>query len=52
MECARRIRALQAKGMIVRHLPIIACSANARDTQINHALEAGMDEAVSKPFRV
>lgn len=33
-------------------LPILAVSANARMEQIEHALAAGMDGAISKPFRI
>lgn len=36
----------------MRYLPIIAVSANARDAQVSAALECGMDDAISKPFRV
>ncbi|KAI5364752.1 Putative PAS domain, signal transduction response regulator, receiver domain, CheY-like superfamily [Septoria linicola] len=52
IECARRIRGLQNEGRIARHLPIISVSANARDAQVGSALECGMDDAISKPFRV
>lgn len=33
-------------------LPILAVSANARAEQVEHALAAGMDDAISKPFRI
>lgn len=52
LTCARRIRELQREGRVVRHVPIIAVSANARMEQIDSALEAGMDDVVSKPFRI
>lgn len=42
LTCVRKIRELQADGAIVRHVPIIAVSANARSEQIETALEAGM----------
>ena len=42
LTCARRIRELQRGGQVVRHVPIIAVSANARIEQINTALSAGM----------
>lgn len=35
-----------------RRLPILAVSANARSEQIEQALAAGMDDAISKPFRI
>ncbi|KAK4551586.1 hypothetical protein LTR86_011057 [Recurvomyces mirabilis] len=50
--CAREIRAAQARGDIKAHLPIIAVSANARHEQVKFAMECGMDDAISKPFRV
>ncbi len=33
-------------------LPILAVSANARMEQVEEALAAGMDDAISKPFRI
>ena len=48
LTCARRIRDLEADGTIVRHVPIIAVSANARMEQIESAISAGM---VSPDFR-
>jgi len=38
----KRIRELQAEGSIIRHLPVIAVTANARSDQINLSLGAGM----------
>lgn len=42
LECARTIRELQQEGSIVKHVPIIAVSANARLDQMEMALAAGM----------
>jgi PAS domain S-box-containing protein len=42
LTCARRIRELQGEGVIRGHVPIIAVTANARDEQIQTALQAGM----------
>ncbi|KAK4931151.1 hypothetical protein LTR66_016056, partial [Elasticomyces elasticus] len=52
MTCARTLREMQAAGQISRHIPIIAVTANAREEQIQNALDAGMDNVVSKPFRI
>ena len=52
LACARQIRALQAKGDIVGHVPIMAVSANARSEQVAQARDAGMDDAIAKPFRI
>ena len=42
LTCARTIRDLEAGGIIVEHVPIIAVTANARLEQIESALAAGM----------
>lgn len=42
LTCARKIRELQQSGNLVRHVPIIAVTANARVEQIDTALQAGM----------
>jgi CheY-like chemotaxis protein len=46
LTCARRIRELERGGEIVRHVPIIGITANARVEQIASCVEAGMDEVV------
>lgn len=50
--CVRKLRSYQLSGQIVRHVPVIAVTANAREEQIRNTLEAGIDDVVSKPFRV
>lgn len=52
LECAREIRRMQTDGEIQGHVPIIAVTANVRGEQIATARESGMDDVVSKPFRV
>ncbi|CZT46920.1 related to sensory transduction histidine kinase [Rhynchosporium secalis] len=52
LTCTRTIRDLEVDGTIVKHIPIIAVTANARLEQIETALTAGMDNVVSKPFRM
>lgn len=52
LTCTRRIRELEREGAIRCHVPIIAVTANARQGQIQTALDAGMDDVVSKPFRI
>jgi CheY-like chemotaxis protein/two-component sensor histidine kinase len=47
-----KIRELETAGTIVKHVPIIAVTANARLEQIETAMSAGMDGVVSKPFRI
>ncbi|KAL9122949.1 MAG: hypothetical protein Q9187_000504, partial [Circinaria calcarea] len=50
--CTRKIRELQEAGEITEHVPIIAVTVNARDKQIAQLLLVGMDDVVSKPFRI
>jgi CheY-like chemotaxis protein len=52
LECTREIRKAESEGRVRRHLPIIAVSANAREGQVRYAMECGVDDAISKPFRV
>jgi CheY-like chemotaxis protein len=52
LQCTSKVRALEHAGQLRCHVPIIAVTANARTEQINTLLEAGMDDVVSKPFRV
>ncbi|KAL8690581.1 MAG: hypothetical protein Q9218_004001 [Villophora microphyllina] len=42
LTCTREIRRLQAEGEVVRHVPIIAVTANARSEQIDTAIAVGM----------
>ncbi|KAI9705907.1 MAG: hypothetical protein M1836_005313 [Candelina mexicana] len=52
LTCTRKIREYEQSGQIIRHVPVIAVTANARSEQIATAIEAGMDDVVSKPFRI
>lgn len=52
LECTRKIREAEREGRVKRHLPIITVSANAREGQVRFAMECGVDDAISKPFRV
>ncbi|KAI1766680.1 hypothetical protein GGR53DRAFT_195395 [Hypoxylon sp. FL1150] len=52
MTCARKIRELEKNGTIVSHIPIIAVTAYARPEQIENAKAAGVDDVISKPFRM
>ncbi|KAE9366560.1 putative histidine kinase M3YPp [Stipitochalara longipes BDJ] len=52
LTCVKKIRELQKEGVITRHIPVIAVTANARSEQIATAKESGMDSVVTKPFRI
>ena len=52
LACTSKIREMERKGELRRHVPIIAVTANARSEQIATLLAVGMDDVVSKPFRI
>jgi CheY-like chemotaxis protein len=52
LTCSKKIRELQSSGDILRHIPIVAVSANARAEQTKQALDAGADDFITKPFRM
>ncbi|KAG9843877.1 histidine kinase, partial [Aureobasidium melanogenum] len=52
LTCIRRIRDWQKQGKLTRPVPVIAVTANARNEQITMAQEAGMDDVVTKPFKI
>jgi CheY-like chemotaxis protein len=52
LTCVRNIRELQKEGVVGAHVPVIAVTANVRSEQVEVALKAGMDDVISKPFRI
>lgn len=46
----RNIRVMQDQGLFLRHVPIIAITANARPKQVEDTLSAGIDLVLHKPF--
>ena len=48
----RTIRKWERDGKLRPRIPIIAITANARPEQVTAALEAGMDDVCTKPFRI
>ncbi|KAF2024184.1 hypothetical protein EK21DRAFT_94284 [Setomelanomma holmii] len=52
LQCTSKIRELEKAGDFRCHVPLIAVTANARSEQIATLLAAGMDDVVSKPFRI
>jgi CheY-like chemotaxis protein len=52
LTCVREIRKLQKEGTVQGHVPVIAVTANVRSEQVSEALKAGMDDVISKPFRI
>jgi CheY-like chemotaxis protein len=49
---AKKIREMQRSGELRGHVPILSVSANARPEQTSMAMAAGMDDSISKPFRI
>ena len=47
-----KIRESERAGDLTGHIPIIGVTANVREQQIETAMDVGMDDVVSKPFRV
>lgn len=52
LDCAAAIRLAEREGRLDCHIPIIAITANARIEQLQTARDAGMNDALSKPFHV
>lgn len=52
LTCVRAIRKLQVQGEVKSHVPVIGVTANVRSEQVAEALESGMDDVISKPFRI
>jgi CheY-like chemotaxis protein len=52
LTCCKRIREMEWNGELISHVPIIGVTANVRAEQIADAKESGMDDVVSKPFRI
>jgi CheY-like chemotaxis protein len=42
LTCTKKIRELEKEGKLIRHVPVIAVTANARIEQIETAMNAGM----------
>jgi CheY-like chemotaxis protein len=52
LTCVANIRQLQGQGIVNGHVPFIAVTANVRSEQVKTSLQAGMDDILSKPFRL
>ncbi|KAI5196829.1 hypothetical protein E4T38_08278 [Aureobasidium subglaciale] len=52
LTAAKTIREMQRSGELRGHVPILSVSANARPEQTSMAMAAGMDDSISKPFRI
>lgn len=52
LTAAKKIREMQRQGQLKGHVPVLSVSANARPEQTSMAIAAGMDDSISKPFRI
>jgi CheY-like chemotaxis protein len=50
LHCTKQIRDWEEEGLLRRHVPIIAVTANARSEQITMLIAAGMVGATSFPL--
>ena len=52
LTATRTIRDLEKQGLVNGRIPILAVTANARPEQKRSAKDAGMDDILTKPFRI
>ncbi|KPI38826.1 uncharacterized protein AB675_5856 [Cyphellophora attinorum] len=52
LTASKRIRGFEEAGLLTHRVPIVAITANARQEQVQRALDAGMDDVLPKPFLV
>lgn len=52
LTCVREIRKMEASGEVQGHVPVVAVTANVREQQVVTAKQSGMDDVLSKPFRI
>jgi CheY-like chemotaxis protein len=52
LTATRQIRGMEKDGTVTGHIPILAVTANARPENVQSALDAGMDDVLTKPFRI
>ncbi|KAJ6786623.1 hypothetical protein PWT90_03712 [Aphanocladium album] len=50
LACVREIRLMECSNEISGQIPVIAVTANVRDSHVSAAREAGMDDIVTKPL--
>jgi len=51
LEATRRIRELEKEGVVGSHVPIVALTANAMQSDRTRCIDAGMDDYIAKPFK-
>jgi CheY-like chemotaxis protein len=51
LTCVTKIRELQDRGDIIRHVPVIAVTANARQDQVQTYLKVGMVRTSPEEFQ-
>lgn len=51
IETTKAIRKEEAAGRLT-HIPIIACTANIREEQVQHYKEIGMEDTLAKPYSI
>merc|ERR1711977_247098 len=52
ISCTQELRRLEKEHVLPGHIPMIAVTANARSTHVERAMQAGMDDVTTKPYRM
>jgi PAS domain S-box-containing protein len=52
LTCVKHIRKMEEEGKISGRVPVMAVTANVREEQVKRAMMSGMDDVVSKPFKI
>jgi CheY-like chemotaxis protein len=52
LTACHRIREMEDSGELIRRVPVIAVTANARQERVERMISEGFDEVLTKPFRV
>jgi CheY-like chemotaxis protein len=52
LTCVRRIRELEAAGLLHGHTQVIAVTANVRSEYVQLAMQSGVDDFTTKPYKL
>jgi signal transduction histidine kinase/CheY-like chemotaxis protein len=52
LTCVRRIRELEASGVLRGHTQVIAVTANVRSEHVRSAMNCGVDDFTTKPYKL
>lgn len=52
IQCVGKIRELEASGCLRGHVQVIAVTASVRNEHVKAAMDAGMDDVTTKPYKI